>query len=222
MIPSQDTLPHHVRRGRPRRRRDRAGPRRRPARRASSTQRWRRSCRRPPRPRPGRPWRPTDVEAAIVIPAGFTAAVQAGRPAQLLVVGGPSTLPAEVARSVLVGFGSQVTAVQVAVGTVLAGVDGVAGPGARRRELAAAAVAAPAPDHGQRRARRPTGSPRRRPSTARRWRCCSSSSPPSSASSACWPSGATARWRGCSRRPSPRPRSCSARCSSASSWRRSR
>ena len=87
-----------------------------------------------------------DVDAAIVIPAGFTAAVQAGR-------AGPSCsssaarrrLPAEIARSVLVGFGSEVTAVQVAVGT--------ASP--RRRapcrtrpspaELAAAAVAAPAP-----------------------------------------------------------------------------
>jgi ABC-2 type transport system permease protein len=61
-----------------------------------------------------------DVAAAIVIPSGFTAAVQAGEPAQLLVIGGPSSLPAEVARSVLVGFGSQVTAVQVAVGTALA------------------------------------------------------------------------------------------------------
>ena len=61
-----------------------------------------------------------DVAAAIVIPAGFTEAVQAGAPAQLLVIGGPSSLSAEIARSVLAGFGSQVTAVQVAVGTALA------------------------------------------------------------------------------------------------------
>jgi ABC-2 type transport system permease protein len=85
-----------------------------------------------------------DVAAAIVIPAGFTAAVQAGRPAQLLVIGGPSTLPAEVARSVLVGFGSQVTAVQVAVGTAIA-LSGASPDPALVAELAAAAVAAPAP-----------------------------------------------------------------------------
>ena len=44
-----------------------------------------------------------DVAAAIVIPAGFTEAVQAGAPAQLLVIGGPSSLSAEIARSVLAG-----------------------------------------------------------------------------------------------------------------------
>ena len=85
-----------------------------------------------------------DVAAAIVIPAGFTEAVQAGRPAQLLVVGGPSTLPAEVARSVLAGFGSQVTAVQVAVGTVLAGISASPDP-ALAAELAGLAMAAPPP-----------------------------------------------------------------------------
>jgi len=85
-----------------------------------------------------------DVGAAIVIPAGFTAAIQAGQPTQLLVIGGPSTLPAEIARSVLVGFGSQVTAVQVAVGTAIAA-SGEAPDPALARELAAAAVAAPAP-----------------------------------------------------------------------------
>jgi len=85
-----------------------------------------------------------DVGAAIVIPAGFTAAVEAGSPAQLLVIGGPSTLPAEVARSVLAGFGSQVTAVQVAVGTVMAA-SGAAPDPALAAELAKAAMAAPAP-----------------------------------------------------------------------------
>ncbi len=84
------------------------------------------------------------VAAAIVIPGGFTAAVQAGQPARLLVIGGPSTLPVEVARSVLVGFGSQVTAVQVAVGTALS-VSGASPGPALAAELAAAAVAAPAP-----------------------------------------------------------------------------
>jgi len=85
-----------------------------------------------------------DVAAAIVIPAGFTAEVEAGRPARLLVIGGPSTLPAEVARSVLVGFGSQVTAVQVAVGTAMA-VSGASPDPALAAEVAAAAMAAPAP-----------------------------------------------------------------------------
>ncbi|MFH1474856.1 MAG: ABC transporter permease [Chloroflexota bacterium] len=85
-----------------------------------------------------------DVAAAVVIPAGFTAAVEAGQPAQLLVIGGPSTLPAEVARSVLVGFGSQVTAVQVAVGTVMAA-SGASPDPTLVAELARAAVEAPAP-----------------------------------------------------------------------------
>jgi ABC-2 type transport system permease protein len=85
-----------------------------------------------------------DVAAAIVIPAGFSADVRAGRPARLLVIGGSSTLPAEIARSVLVGFGSQVTAVQVAVGTALAAAGASADP-SLATELAAAAVAAPAP-----------------------------------------------------------------------------
>ena len=85
-----------------------------------------------------------DVSAAIVIPAGFTEAVRAGAPAQLLVIGGPSSLSAEVARSVLAGFGSQVTAVQVAVGTALAAAGEAPDP-ALARELAAAALAAPAP-----------------------------------------------------------------------------
>jgi ABC-2 type transport system permease protein len=85
-----------------------------------------------------------DVAAAIVIPAGFTVAVQAGQPVRLLVIGGASTLPAEVARSVLVGFGSQVTAVQVAVGTTMAASRASPDP-ALAAELAAAAMAVPAP-----------------------------------------------------------------------------
>lgn len=85
-----------------------------------------------------------DVAAAIVIPVGFTVAVQAGQPAELLVIGGPSSLSAEIARSVLVGFGSQVTAVQVAVGTAIA-VSGAPPNPALARELAAAAIAAAAP-----------------------------------------------------------------------------
>ncbi len=85
-----------------------------------------------------------DVAAAIVIPAGFTADVQAGEPSRLLVIGGPSSLSAEVARSVLGGFGSQVTAVQVAVGTTLRAAQASPDP-ALAAELAQAAMSAPAP-----------------------------------------------------------------------------
>ena len=84
-----------------------------------------------------------DVAAAIVIPAGFSAAVQAGQPAELLVIGGPSSLSSEVARSVLVRFGTQVTAVQVAVGTTLRAAQASPDP-ALAAELAQAAMAAPA------------------------------------------------------------------------------
>jgi ABC-2 type transport system permease protein len=84
-----------------------------------------------------------DVAAAIVIPAGFGAAVQAGQPAELLVIGGPSSLSSEVARSVLVRFGTQVTAVQVAVGTTLRAAQASPDP-ALAAELAQAAMAAPA------------------------------------------------------------------------------
>ena len=59
-------------------------------------------------------------------------------------IGGPSSLSAEIARSVLAGFGSQVAAVQVAVGTALAAAGAAPDP-ALARELAAAAIAAPAP-----------------------------------------------------------------------------
>ena len=85
-----------------------------------------------------------DVAAAIIIPAGFSAAVQAGEPGRLLVIGGSSSLPSEVARSVLAGFGSQVTAVQVAVGTALR-VAGASPDPALAAEIAQAAVDAPAP-----------------------------------------------------------------------------
>lgn len=60
-----------------------------------------------------------EVAAAIVIPVGFSDAVMAGRAAALKVIGGPSTLPTEIARSVLVGFGREVTAIQVGVGAAV-------------------------------------------------------------------------------------------------------
>src|SRR5512134_1476466 len=61
-----------------------------------------------------------DVDAAIIITAGSSAAVQAGEPGHLVIVGGPASLSVEVARSVLGGFGSDVTAVSVGVRAALA------------------------------------------------------------------------------------------------------
>ncbi len=85
-----------------------------------------------------------DVDAAIVIPAGFSDAIAAGEPARLLVIGGDSTLSAEIARSVLNGFGSDVTAVQVGVRAALAATAASPEPSLIAR-LAADALAIPAP-----------------------------------------------------------------------------
>jgi ABC-2 type transport system permease protein len=85
-----------------------------------------------------------DVDAAIVIPAGFSAAIQAGQSARLLVIGGPSTLSSEIARSVLAGFGSEVTAVQVGVRAAL-GASGSAPEPSYLARLTQAALAIPAP-----------------------------------------------------------------------------
>jgi len=85
-----------------------------------------------------------DVDAAIVIPAGFSAAIQAGEAARLLVIGGDSTLSAEIARSVLNGFGSDVTAVQVGVRAALAATAATPEPSLIAR-LAGDALAISAP-----------------------------------------------------------------------------
>ena len=85
-----------------------------------------------------------DVDAAIVVPAGFSDAIQAGEPAKLLVIGGPSTLSVEIARSVLAGFGSDVTAVQVGVRAAL-GATGSAPEPSLLARLAGDALAIPAP-----------------------------------------------------------------------------
>ncbi len=85
-----------------------------------------------------------DVDAAIVVPAGFSDAVQSGEAAELRLIGGPSTLAVEVARSVLAGFGSEVTAVQVGIVATL-GATGAAPEPALVARLAQAALAIPAP-----------------------------------------------------------------------------
>lgn len=59
--------------------------------------------------------------AAIVIPAGLTAAVGAGQPAKLRVIGSSNSgLSVAVARSILERFASRVDAVQLSIATVLA------------------------------------------------------------------------------------------------------
>lgn len=85
-----------------------------------------------------------DVGAAIIIPAGFSDAVQAGQPAELRVIGGQSTLSVEIARSVLAGFGSEVTAVQVGVRAALEATGSGPEPALVAR-LAQAAMAIEAP-----------------------------------------------------------------------------
>ena len=85
-----------------------------------------------------------DVDAAIVIPVGFSASIQAGQPARLLIIGGPATLSVEVARSVLARFGSDVTAVQVGVRAAL-GATGSAPEPSLAARLARDALAIPAP-----------------------------------------------------------------------------
>jgi ABC-2 type transport system permease protein len=59
------------------------------------------------------------ADVAIVVPGGFSAAVQSGRAAQIRIVGDVNrSLATQVAQSVVEGFASSVTAVQVAVLTV--------------------------------------------------------------------------------------------------------
>lgn len=85
-----------------------------------------------------------EVDAAIVVVPGFSAAVRAGEPAELLVLGGDSGLAAEIARSVLASFGSRVTAVQVAVHTAVAAAGASPDP-STAAALARAAIDAPPP-----------------------------------------------------------------------------
>jgi ABC-2 type transport system permease protein len=85
------------------------------------------------------------ADAALIIPAGFSAAVQAGQATELTVVASASaTLAAQVLRSVLTSFGSQVEAVQLAAVTVLVSTGGRPDP-SLAAELAAEAMALPEP-----------------------------------------------------------------------------
>lgn len=85
-----------------------------------------------------------DADAAIVIPAGFSDAIQAGEAGELAIIGGPGTLAVEIARSVLAGYGSEVTSVQVGVRAALAATGDAPEPSLLQR-LAQDAMAIPAP-----------------------------------------------------------------------------
>ena len=56
--------------------------------------------------------------AAVVIPAGFTAAIQAGRPTEVRILGGTSLIAREVARQAVTRFADEVDAVQLTVATL--------------------------------------------------------------------------------------------------------
>jgi ABC-2 type transport system permease protein len=86
--------------------------------------------------------------AVIVIPPGFSGAVQSNQPASLQVIGNvDSPISAEIARSIAEGFSADLNGVRLAVATVLASAGG--GPTAARPErvqlLAARAAAAGTP-----------------------------------------------------------------------------
>lgn len=82
------------------------------------------------------------ADVAIVVPAGFSTAVQAGEAAQIRIVGDVNrSLATQVARSVVEGFASSVTAVQVAVLTI----TGPGGPDATALDRAQRSVLAAAP-----------------------------------------------------------------------------
>ena len=58
--------------------------------------------------------------AAIVIPAGLSASVQAGQGARIRILGGTSSFAREVARAAVAGFAHQVGALQLTIATSLA------------------------------------------------------------------------------------------------------
>jgi len=86
------------------------------------------------------------VDAAFVIPAGTTMAIQAGQAASIEIVGARDAgLATEIARSLAQRFGDDVVAVQLSVATVLA-LEAPSSPTPERiGQVTAAAAAEPAP-----------------------------------------------------------------------------
>jgi linearmycin/streptolysin S transport system permease protein len=85
------------------------------------------------------------LAAVIVIPAGFSARVQANQPASMQVIGNvDAPVSTEVARSIAESYAADLNRIRLSVATVAAG-NGEALPPARVAALAAAAAAAAAP-----------------------------------------------------------------------------
>ena len=86
------------------------------------------------------------LAAVIVIPAGFSARVQAGQPASMQVIGNADApVSTQVARSIAESYVADLNRVRLSVATVAAADPGASLPPARIRALAAAAAAATAP-----------------------------------------------------------------------------
>ena len=79
-----------------------------------------------------------DLDAAIIIPAGFSDAVLAGGGAELTIVGNTATLGTEVARAVASAFMDELAAIRLSVAAVLHSEGGTPDP-VRAAELAALA-----------------------------------------------------------------------------------
>ncbi|HEX5827929.1 MAG TPA: ABC transporter permease [Candidatus Limnocylindrales bacterium] len=85
-----------------------------------------------------------DADVAIVIPAGFTAAIQSGQPTVLPLTGGQDEgLSTQVARAVAQRFGDQVVAVQLSVATVASLRGEPVPPADQARIIGTAAAEAP-------------------------------------------------------------------------------
>jgi ABC-2 type transport system permease protein len=90
------------------------------------------------------------LAAVIVIPAGFSASVQAGHPASMQVIGNvDDPISTQVAQSIAESFAADLNRIRLSVATVAAGHAGDSGtkplPAAQVQALAAAAAAAAAP-----------------------------------------------------------------------------
>jgi len=87
------------------------------------------------------------LNAVIVIPAGFSARVQANQPASMQVIGNvDSPISSEIARSIAEGYTSDLNRVRLSVATVVHGGGSSSSlPPGEIRALAARAVAAAAP-----------------------------------------------------------------------------
>jgi len=86
------------------------------------------------------------LAAVIVIPAGFSARVQAGQPASMQVIGNvDAPVSTQVARSIAESYAADLNRVRLSVATVAAAHPGTPLPPARVAALAAAAATATAP-----------------------------------------------------------------------------